>query len=82
VPSQVRRQKESKRRRKFKLAEEELTLNTNDIRSKIHQVVTAISPLDKAEQEHICFVLDWIESGSDIFRIEKPATPETHLVSY
>jgi len=57
-------------------------MNTTDIRSKIHQVVTSIIPLDKAEQEHIRFVLDWIESGSEIFRIEKPATPETHLVSY
>lgn len=57
-------------------------MNTNDIRSKIHQMVTAISPLDKTEQEHIRFVLDWIESGSEIFRMEKPATPETHLVSY
>ena len=57
-------------------------MKTNDIRSKIYQVVTAISPLDKTEQEHIRFVLDWIESGSEIFRMEKPATPETHLVSY
>lgn len=57
-------------------------MNANDIRSKIHQVVTAISPLDKAEQEHIRFVLDWIESDCEIFRIEKPATPATHLVSY
>ena len=47
-------------------------MNTTDIRSKIHQVVTAISPLDKAEQEHIRFVLDWIESSIEIFRIEKP----------
>lgn len=57
-------------------------MNTNDIRSKIHRVITAISPLDRTEQEHIRFVLNWIESGSEIFRIEKPATPETHLVSY
>lgn len=57
-------------------------MNTTDIRSKIHQVVTTISPLDKAEQEHMRFVLDWIESGCEIFRIEKPATPEIHLVSY
>ena len=27
-------------------------------------------------------MLDWIESGCEIFRIEKPATPEIHLVSY
>lgn len=57
-------------------------MNTSDIRSRIHQIVSAINPLDKPEQEHIRFVLSWIESGSEIFRIEKPATPETHLVSY
>lgn len=57
-------------------------MNTTDIRSKIHQVVTTISPLDKAEKENVRFVLDWIESGCEIFRTEKPATPETHLVSY
>lgn len=57
-------------------------MDTNDIRSKIHQLVIAISPLDMVEQEHIRFVLDWIESGSEIFRMEKPSTPETHLVSY
>ncbi|MBA3816072.1 MAG: NUDIX domain-containing protein [Parachlamydiaceae bacterium] len=52
------------------------------MRSKIHQAITAISPLDKAEQEHTRFALDWIESGSEIFRMAKPSTPETHLVSY
>lgn len=57
-------------------------MSTHDIRIKIHQLVTGISPLDKTEQEHISFVLDWIESGSEIFRIEKPAIPEIHLVSY
>ncbi len=34
------------------------------------------------EDQHIRFVLDWIESGNEIFRIEKPATPDTHLVAY
>lgn len=57
-------------------------MNTSHIRSEIHQVVTAINPLDQMEQEHIRFVLAWIESGTEIFRIEKPATLETHLVSY
>lgn len=64
------------------LAEQRSVVNTNDIRSKMHQVVSAISPLDEIEQEHIHFVLDWIESGNEIFRVEKPATPETHLVCY
>lgn len=53
-----------------------------DIRSSIHHLVSSISPLDTLEQEHMDFVLGWIESGSELFRIEKPATPDIHLVSY
>lgn len=41
-----------------------------------------MNPLDNIEKKHIRFALDWIESGSEIFRIEKPATPDIHLVSY
>lgn len=41
-----------------------------------------MTPFDSIEQEHIHFVLHWIESGSEIFRTKKPATPDTHLVSY
>lgn len=52
------------------------------IRSKIHQIVSAMRSLDSLEEQHIRFVLDWIESGNEIFRIEKPATPDTHLVAY
>jgi len=57
-------------------------MSTVDIRSEIHQIVSAMRPLDSLEEQHIRFVLDWIESGNEIFRIEKPATPDTHLVSY
>ncbi len=57
-------------------------MSTVNIRSQIHQIVSSINPLDELEQDHICFVLDWIESGSEIFRIEKPATPDIHLVAY
>ncbi len=53
-----------------------------NIRSQIHQIVSSMSPLDELEQDHIRFVLDWIDSGREIFRIEKPATPNTHLVAY
>lgn len=34
------------------------------------------------DQEHIRFVLNWIESGSENFRIQKLATLDTHLVAY
>lgn len=53
-----------------------------DIRSSIHQLVASISPFDTDEEMHRDFALRWIESGSDLFRIEQPATPDIHLVCY
>lgn len=55
---------------------------TIDIRSSIHHLVSSMTPLDTQELEHTDFVLQWIESGSALFRIEKPAIPDTHLVCY
>jgi 8-oxo-dGTP diphosphatase len=52
------------------------------IRSQIHQIIASLNPLDELESEHIHFTLKWIESGSELFRIEKPAIPDTHLVVY
>jgi 8-oxo-dGTP pyrophosphatase MutT (NUDIX family) len=57
-------------------------MSTANIRSEIHQIVSAMNSLDRLEEQHIRFVLDWIESGSEIFRIEKPATPDIHLAVY
>ena len=53
-----------------------------DIRSQIHHIVSSITPLDELEQSDIHFVLNWIKSGAEIFRLEKPAIPPTHLVVY
>lgn len=53
-----------------------------DIRDRIYDLVASIKPLDDAEKQHIQFVLSWIQSGAEIFRTEKPATPPVHLVSY
>lgn len=53
-----------------------------DIRDGIRDSISAIQPLDDIERQHIDFVLNWIQSGVEIFRIEKPATPPMHLVSY
>lgn len=58
------------------------TMSATSVRSEIYRIVSSILPLDIIEQEHIDFVLTWLESGVDIFRTEKPATPKTHLVSY
>lgn len=57
-------------------------MSKKDLRKKIQCLISSMRPLDSLEKEHIHFALDWIESGNEIFRIEKPATPDTHLVSY
>lgn len=42
----------------------------------------AIVPLDRLEEEHLADALAWVASGVPLCRIEKPATPPKHLVSY
>jgi 8-oxo-dGTP pyrophosphatase MutT (NUDIX family) len=54
----------------------------NNIREKINKLIQAVVPFDEIEQKHQRDALDWIASGVEIFRIEKPATPLKHLVSY
>ena len=49
---------------------------------QIKQLIQSIKPLDTLEAEHISNAIEWIDSGVEIFRIEKPATPPKHLVSY
>ncbi len=52
------------------------------MRTEIKSLIKKIQPLDKEEEHHIEFVKEWIDSGAEIFRIVKPATPDTHLVAY
>lgn len=52
------------------------------MRDQITSIVEAIPPWDPRETRDRSFVLDWIASGADLFRREKPATPPTHLVAY
>lgn len=52
------------------------------IRDEIHCTINSLSPFDEIEQEHISFTKNWIESGVEIFRTAKPATPDPHLVAY
>lgn len=52
------------------------------IRNEIHCTINCLSPFDEIEQEHISFTKNWIESGAEIFRTAKPATPDPHLVAY
>lgn len=52
------------------------------MRDEIRLEVEAIHPLDELERITIADTLEWIDSGSEIFRIAKPANPIKHLVSY
>lgn len=49
---------------------------------EIQQILGAITPFDQQEEDHLHFTRKWIESGAEIFRIAKPATPDPHLVAY
>ncbi|MBS1912441.1 MAG: NUDIX hydrolase [Bacteroidetes bacterium] len=52
------------------------------MRTRIREEVALIQPLDDTEREHIADALAWIDSGAELCRIEKPAVPPKHLVSY
>lgn len=52
------------------------------VRQTIRELVDGIAPIDALEAEHRADALDWIDSGVEIFRLAKPATPPKHLVAY
>lgn len=52
------------------------------MRTEIRKEVESIRPLDSLEQETIESIILWIDSGVELCRIEKPAIPKKHLVSY
>jgi 8-oxo-dGTP pyrophosphatase MutT (NUDIX family) len=52
------------------------------MRQRIREEVALISPLDAIEQRMQRETLAWIDSGAELCRRKKPATPPRHLVSY
>ena len=52
------------------------------MRAAIREEVELIQPLDGLERETMLDVLAWIDSGAELCRLEKPATPPKHLISY
>ena len=52
------------------------------MRAQIRAEIAALAPLDALEREHIADTLVWIDSGAQLCRLAKPATPPRHLVSY
>ncbi|QEL57927.1 NUDIX hydrolase [Chromobacterium paludis] len=51
-------------------------------RAAIRAEVAAITPWDALEAEHRQDALAWIDSGAELWRREKPATPPEHLCTY
>lgn len=54
----------------------------SQLRNEIRAEVVSIEPLDEVEQSHVEDVLAWIDSTEELCRLQKPATPPKHLVSY
>lgn len=52
------------------------------MRETIRSIIADVVAFDEVEATHIQSSLEWIDSGVEIFRLEKPATPPKHLVSY
>ena len=52
------------------------------MRNIIKQLILSIEPYDDLEAEQITDTLKWIDGGDEIFRIQNPAIPPKHLVSY
>jgi 8-oxo-dGTP diphosphatase len=52
------------------------------MRAVVRAELEAIVPFDALESEHLSDALDWVDSGAELFRVAKPATPPKHLVSY
>ena len=52
------------------------------MRAEIRAEITTISALDDVERQHIDSAIAWIDSGAELCRIAKPATPPIHLIAY
>lgn len=52
------------------------------MRTEIRREIELIDPLDELEEISKAKALSWIDSGVELCRLEKPAIPAMHLVSY
>lgn len=52
------------------------------MRAEIRKEIDLINPLDEIEQASKTDVLAWIDSGVEVCRLQKPAVPPKHLISY
>jgi 8-oxo-dGTP diphosphatase len=61
---------------------QQLSTAQDTIHKVIEDIILSIDPLDDLEHQQIHETITWIRSGSPLFRLQKPATPPKHLVSY
>lgn len=54
----------------------------HQVLAEIIEIINEIQPFDALEAEHISDTIAWINSGDQVFRIQKPDIPNKHLVSY
>ena len=52
------------------------------MRADVRSELEAIAPHDALEHTHLADALAWVDSGVELCRLQKPATPPKHLVSY
>jgi 8-oxo-dGTP diphosphatase len=52
------------------------------MRDIVRAELAAIEPCDALESAHLAEAIAWVESGAELCRTAKPATPPRHLVSY
>ncbi|MEZ5649444.1 MAG: NUDIX domain-containing protein [Burkholderiaceae bacterium] len=52
------------------------------MRSLVLAQLKSIDPATAVEAEQLDDAISWVESGAPLCRVEKPATPRKHLVSY
>jgi 8-oxo-dGTP diphosphatase len=52
------------------------------MRADIRQEIERVEPVDAKESEAKLAALQWVDSGVELCRLEKPARPPQHLVSY
>lgn len=57
-------------------------MTSPDTRARLLESVAGIEPWDDLERAHLKTAEEWIGSGAPLYRVRKPATPATHLVSY
>jgi 8-oxo-dGTP pyrophosphatase MutT (NUDIX family) len=59
-----------------------MSSNPMILRQAIRDEIASIVPYDTTEEDVIADALAWVDGGHELFRLEKPATPPKHLVSY